>query len=561
MDDSSIIAILTDFNDILTKSNPLSAMIRWIGFATLRGLSFVVDGFQNILIETYDFIDFSNSAAVRNIVKDFAPIIIAIGLCALVYLGMQVTISAKKEYISIFRTVVIMFFVVLAIPTVMSQMSNMVVSAVGSTLNTNDGWLDIGSGETMTHLSDMIILENVVDVLQYDKNGFTSSPTHKTMFNSVSDALDRIDPIEEIDPDASFIQTKDVFRKEIRYDADGNPTLKDMQGWFKFDTFYYRYDIHFFTVIGTLLSITIGLVFTSIKVVRLCFDLAFSQLFAVLTAVSSFSSSRRTAEVIKVIVSSYIVLFFMSLLMLFYIHFAAYVSSSDIFFLTKIIALIAATFALIDGPNIIERVIGMDAGISSATKTLASMYTGGKMAIGGMKLFPKSVHTVNTAARNIGTKLGEMDGIDAGMKMAVNDNKTTNVQPNDTNQMRNEQAFKTNTNEREESQQRNTIQTDEATRKEKVDGKNDTHIIPNIDTRAEKKKKDDQLTNQTIITPLSSLTNDDRKHIKRDSRLSEKRPITPIGQAAKSYVQAKEATKRNAYDHTIKKLNEKSDPK
>ena len=49
--------------------------------------------------------------------------------------------------------------------------------------------------------------------------------------------------------------------------------------------------------------------------------------------------------------------------------------------LTKFILLIASSVAVIDGPNIIERILGIDSGVKSGWSMIAGGYVGAKAGI------------------------------------------------------------------------------------------------------------------------------------------------------------------------------------
>src|SRR5690625_2390392 len=60
-----------------------------------------------------------------------------------------------------------------------------------------------------------------------------------------------------------------------------------------------------------------------------------------------------------------------------------------------LIALIAFSLAVIDGPNIVERLFGIDAGMKSGWGVLAGAYAGSRVVVGAAK-----------GASNLGNKLG-----------------------------------------------------------------------------------------------------------------------------------------------------------
>ena len=177
------------------------------------------------------------------------------------------------------------------------------------------------------------------------------------------------------------------------------------------------------------------LFFTSFKVGRLIYELAIQEFFVVILAPSDLNSGRRISALIKSIGSGFFIIFVTAVLMKFFLIGSAYVNA-NMSGLTAAFCMIFMAWATVDGPNFIERIIGIDAGISSGFRLLMSAYHGSRMAIEGAKA---AGSVVGAAGRGIAGLGGFAVGASGAGSSKNNSNSIYSSQNSGDQQEKNEQ--------------------------------------------------------------------------------------------------------------------------
>lgn len=117
---------------------------------------------------------------------------------------------------------------------------------------------------------------------------------------------------------------------------------------------------------------------------RLSFELTFNYVLAILIAPADVHDGQKIKRVIQSILNTFLVTILIFLSIKVYMMGTAYIANEldGLAYLIALIALIAFSVAVIDGPNIVERLFGIDAGLKSGWGVLAGAYAGGKMVTG-----------------------------------------------------------------------------------------------------------------------------------------------------------------------------------
>ena len=150
-------------------------------------------------------------------------------------------------------------------------------------------------------------------------------------------------------------------------------------------------------IFTTLSCTTITLLATVFKVSRIIFELGFVKLFALLYSFADIANGQKLKEVIRYIVSNFIVLFSISVLLKMYLLFSSW-SSENANGITQLVLLIGASIAVIDGPNLIERIFGIDSGVKSGWSIVSAGYMGMKGAVSTAKGLTSMANGVKNGA-------------------------------------------------------------------------------------------------------------------------------------------------------------------
>nr|WP_214756858.1 hypothetical protein [Exiguobacterium sp. s157] len=228
-------------------------------------------------------------------------------------------------------------------------------------------------------LSESILKRNVHDLIEHDSKNFNAA---------TGESLNAI-PTELIDN----IRINEIFDKN-NYDlsATGNKLAESYILWNGRETslgkldqsgvewnnqYYYRYQPNWLTIFVTLGIMGFTLFSIAYKLARLSFELAFNYVLAILVAPADLHSGQKTKKVIQSILNTFLVIILIFVSIKLYTIGTAYLAESLDGF-AYLIALIAFSVALIDGPNMVERLFGIDAGLKRGWGVALGAYAAGK---------------------------------------------------------------------------------------------------------------------------------------------------------------------------------------
>nr|WP_058765885.1 hypothetical protein [Exiguobacterium chiriqhucha] len=141
--------------------------------------------------------------------------------------------------------------------------------------------------------------------------------------------------------------------------------------------YYYRYQPNWLTIFVTLGVMGFTLFSIAYKLARLSFELAFNYVLAILVAPADLHSGQKTKKVIQSILNTFLVIILIFISIKLYTIGTAYLAETLDGF-AYLIALIAFSVALIDGPNMVERLFGIDAGLKRGWGVALGAYAAGK---------------------------------------------------------------------------------------------------------------------------------------------------------------------------------------
>ncbi|MDC4242889.1 hypothetical protein NE398_22530 (plasmid) [Clostridium tertium] len=429
---------------ILSITGIISHAFRWLGWQIIWLLASLVDGVEGAVNKIYTLNSFFSSSEVNNFIDRYKPIIWSILAISLAVLGYKIIMNRKMDKQSIPTNLIFSLIVVIALPMLMVKMGDL----------TNLVVKDVKAGYTSS--AKQIVKDNLYDLYALDQNDFNFKEKNNIPIDNIFDI--HIDEAFKVD---SKTKHEEIFKKKLDTLANGDMKETDLEkNWIMMDEDYYRYNIDFVSVIIGLATTGITLLCVGFKIARLIFELAFNKLFAMLFAFADIEDNKKIKAILKNIFSTFAVIMATAVLLKLYIIFVAWLnftaSSVDkgigftVTSLAKLILQIGASFAVIDGPNIIERILGIDAGLKSGLNTMLGTYgamkalgSGTKSMISGTKGFAKATSgAVDSAIKGGAVGAGAMNGLfkNKTSSSGTNDNETENKSSSLQNEMKNANA-------------------------------------------------------------------------------------------------------------------------
>ncbi|MDC7724316.1 hypothetical protein PNF31_26690 [Priestia megaterium] len=398
MKDEEILEKLHEFSEYLDVGNILTYLLRKLGWGCIQVLSFLVDGLEGITDSVLGVKSFFNSPDIQDFITKIQPFLYVLLAFSFLYIGYMLIIQKKVNREQIMINIFISMAVLLLLNTSMLKADKFTDQAIEA--------VDLNEKGTV---SEKIIKSNLTDVAQFDLTKW-KSPELKTPNKVPQKNIMMIDITEKIDDNFKISKDKELSKegkKIVTNKADITPDGKEGlaeldNGWFDFfPELYYRWSWNFWTIAISLLVIGMTLLFTSIKLAKLCYELGFNAILAQLVAPADVADGQKLKAVLKNILNTFLVTIMIFISMKVYLMGTVFISDK-LEGIPYLIALIAFSIAVVDGPIMCERLFGIDAGLKSGWGALAGGFAMAKGLESGINMMGRTAKGGANLAKGIG---------------------------------------------------------------------------------------------------------------------------------------------------------------
>lgn len=407
MTDSELISKFKDLEDIFNLSNLVNDALRTVGWILVRGLAVIIDGLEEVTNNILLTKTFFNNPEVVEFVQTIQPFLYAILAGSFLFTGYLIIFQKKFDregfLINLFITLLILG---LLSPT-MIKVNDFSDEAIAQTKSS-----DLYSENDPT-ISNKILLQNIHDLVLYDKKEFKVADQKEKMNNIPESLVKNLRVNEVFDQNDFSLSDTGVKLSESFVMWDGQKAVLgelDQSGVEWNNQYYYRYHPNWLTILVTLGVMGFTLFSIAYKLARLSFELAFNYVLAILVAPADLHSGQKTKKVIQSILNTFLVIILIFVSIKLYTIGTAYLADT-LDGLAYLIALIAFSAALIDGPNMVERLFGIDAGLKRGWGVALGAYAVGKgtakvgARVAGQTMKSTSRPTTPSASEAASTKL------------------------------------------------------------------------------------------------------------------------------------------------------------
>ncbi|MFF1366537.1 pLS20_p028 family conjugation system transmembrane protein, partial [Bacillus thuringiensis] len=361
--------ILIQYQDILDLNGIASNIFRWLGQWLLWGLLYINEIVEKVVVQVITSNDFFQYSEINNLRNELSLVIWAILTVTIIAVGYQLMFNKIEKRTNVILNGLLSILFLVGGPILMDNL-NKIASAGVKDLHGTPG-----------SLGASIVKSNLADLNFYAKTDFKLADPEGKRINGISEEnIKHIDFNETVDADLASGEAEDALNRKLVLSYDNKlETEKLDNGWFDvFEEAYYRWSLNWGSVLLSLTVTAFALLISIVKVGRIIYELAFHNIFGALVAATDISSGQRLKKIINEIFSCYAVIFCMALLLKIYSLYIGWLATKDFGFMGwgNALLLLAGSWAVIDGPNIVERILGIDAGLQSGWKTMM----GGMMA-------------------------------------------------------------------------------------------------------------------------------------------------------------------------------------
>ena len=372
MSEAQIIEFLKLNSDFFSTNDIILTAVRTVGWLLVKGLSLLLDCCITLYDWTFGLIDITRWSVLENYLSDYKPLIQAIMMASLVILGFMYMFGKNKKH-NVIHSVLILMVVMSASTTIFTELNRFSIAfkdaalSGGSTVN--------GTELIRTNLYDLYYIDSKIGLENLNSKG---KIPQSTSFSETD--VDYINIGEILDPgtDGLSKNAESILKKRLMPIGNGEYGLidaKDGVAWTDFgNTYYYRYTFHYGTYYLTAAAAILIYICLAYKNTRVIYEIFVSRILVGLYA-ANLSSSRKVVKILESIRDSYFALCFTAISLKSYFLFVEYVNSkTEINGLARGIIILFIAWCVIDGANIIEKLTGVDAGLSSMTGKLIAAY-------------------------------------------------------------------------------------------------------------------------------------------------------------------------------------------
>lgn len=382
--DDQAIQILIKNKSLFKNNDVAGSVFRYLGWGITHGLAALGNAVTKLYDICFGFVDFTKYGPVNTFISQWKNVFVALVCLSLLFIGILLCIGwEKKPQIAI--NLLIVVTVVSASTYIFNQLNSLISKEVRNEI--------IGQ----TNLSDTVyttIGQNIHDLVWLDKTvgleNLNAKDNAKKVYSSFNkEQFQMIDINETVDPDNVSEDAESIIKNGVIMEyTDGNKIsykldkLYDGVAWTDlFNKYYYRYTVDWGTMYLELLSLIIIFLFMSYKVIKILYEIVVHRLLVYLYA-ANLNNNQKVLKILDSLKDSYILLILTTVLIKFYLLASKYISAWDISGLTKGLILIFLSFAVIDGPNLIQRLTGTDIGASDSAGKMMSLMYGSRMVVG-----------------------------------------------------------------------------------------------------------------------------------------------------------------------------------
>jgi hypothetical protein len=462
MTEKEIGEALISWSNYFHQRNIFSNLFRILGWWIIKILVALESAVDHIASEMLNLLNLYHYAPIQNFITTYQPIFLSIAVIFVAVAIISMMKSKSAEFERFMGNVLIVGAMFIIFPTVLStstdvtkNLSNYIKEGghatsatvksniadllyVGTTYdfhiqNFNDGKQIAGAGIGWA-------VEKARDGNDSPKNTLTLNENN----NVNKDHLQMIDVNEVVDVTNGFFGKEDSKQAGLTdnakklfqyypfqyYHAENGKTELTAQKIHEYKLtpflteYYYRYDVNFGTIIFYLVLKLIVIFILVIKLAQLCYEILFMSLSATPIAMIDVKSGKRFWELVNkffgtlgAIVMTFIMQVIFNNSFIFIDNmWSMDLSTNPMQFMLNVIAKVALAFFVIDGPNFFQSIFGVDAGLSSATRTLMGLNQGKQLAGSALHVLSKTGQvTFGGAKKGLGLLNQTQDKVSGGV--------------------------------------------------------------------------------------------------------------------------------------------------
>lgn len=356
---------------ILSNNSIVEDGLRWIAWGITKVLCMLADVAETLYDKTFGMIDITKYAGVNSLIVSFRPVIVA--LIVLCTIGLGISYIVMQQKVKLVRNILITGLVLSSSVFMFSTANDLINNFRGAVLTESRG----GTAYS-------IVNNNLIDLVAVDKSGNISGLNYKNGSGVVHNAgvknastfsdvkITEVLNWDDKEDGQDLYGWSDTLNNYLRYKA-----IKIQSAWISKEVnsgtlgttigneFYYRYYYDFWGASLEICAIVLLYIALSYKNVRIAYELIIARFLAMFYS-ADIGSGERLKQILFFIRDTYVALAISIVSVKLYLILTESITSFGITGLGKGLVALFIAYAVIDGPNLAQRILGIDAGLSSS---------------------------------------------------------------------------------------------------------------------------------------------------------------------------------------------------
>ena len=390
MSEKDILDILENWSEEFEVVDILASGARNIGFKLAKAMADITAELEGAARQIYSLLSvLITDSKLGDTITAFKPLLVILLSLSIMLTG-YLLIFKKEGKSNLLQSVMIVFLVLTVMPLTASKVADL-TSASSQTIF---GVMEGGSAAAYD-----IIDDNIVDLyMLMDDDLLTKSAAErehvlkgrKNAFSGTKKSIGLVKINSKLDYDENdYAEYQSLTQKRVDVDASGKTYLVKLNGgiWNVTHNYYYRYHVNWLPMLTSLVAMFLTLLLTCIRLAKMIWEIILNMFVAPFVAVTDVATGQRTKELLRNLLSMFAVMGLISVIIGTYNLGMSLLSSlyatGKINMVLHLILLVALATLTIEGPSILQRIYGVDAGGRGPLGMLSNLYYGTRLAKGG----------------------------------------------------------------------------------------------------------------------------------------------------------------------------------
>ena len=363
--------LLLLYDHYLVQGNVFWAILRLQAWGVIWLLYFGINFFSGSVLDVIslgNFFEDSSFQAIFSLFEEFQFFLLLMSLCTLF---MMMIFGRKVELSKAVANLMLCMAIVMALPEFVSTSLNLVQDYSSALSMGTDDELSIGQRTILNNVTDLAVFAyhgwpDPASIPIGERNHLPHARfvrinqqiTNPRDFGGSGvlgyhlDFIDREVVAVDFDPDIGF----------------GMRRFQELLG-----VGYYRYHVNFLTIIAILAALNFVYIYSGVRMGKLMIELSFNQAFASMMAFSDFRTMNRLKSILFRIVASLCTIVGIIASFALFSAFMSFIVNSGLSGASYLFAMLGAMWFVMEGPTIIQQVLGVDAGVQSTFGALGGL--------------------------------------------------------------------------------------------------------------------------------------------------------------------------------------------